>query len=116
MFGGIKQLIRDSQEWAYRDQAQFAIGFENWNSLDGIDPAGWTNGLATASGFNNTSSSSVGETVGVAVGINGMSQFDAGRAYASTGMASNAVFGFPTAGWLNGTPNITTYNEDEWYQ
>lgn len=34
MFGGVEQLIRDSQDWAYRDQAQIAAGFENWNQID----------------------------------------------------------------------------------
>ncbi|CAK1358382.1 unnamed protein product [Cercospora beticola] len=41
MFGGVEQLIRDSQDWAYRDQAQMAAGFGNWNQLD-IDPTAWT--------------------------------------------------------------------------
>jgi len=113
MFGGIEQLIRESQEWAYRDQAQFAIGFENWDSLNGIDAASLTNGLVTASGFNVTPSPAVGG----AVANNDMSMFDAGQAYASAGVvASNGDYGSPTTGWSNGTPHITTYNEDEWYQ
>lgn len=40
MFGGVEQLIRDSQDWAYRDQAQMAAGFGNWNQLD-IDSTAW---------------------------------------------------------------------------
>jgi hypothetical protein len=32
MFGGVDQLIRDSQRWASRDQAQLANGFANWNA------------------------------------------------------------------------------------
>lgn len=44
MFGGVEQLLRDSQDWAYRDQAQLATGFENWNTLDTADPsAHWMN-------------------------------------------------------------------------
>jgi hypothetical protein len=32
MFGGVEQLIRESQRWASRDQAQLANGFANWNA------------------------------------------------------------------------------------
>lgn len=42
MFGGIEQLIRDSQDWAYRDQAQIAAGFENWNQIDNTGASTWT--------------------------------------------------------------------------
>lgn len=34
MFGGIEQLLHDSNNWVYRDQAQLANGFENWTTVD----------------------------------------------------------------------------------
>lgn len=30
MFGGIDQLLQQSQDWVYKDQAQFGTGFGNW--------------------------------------------------------------------------------------
>ncbi|KIW64741.1 hypothetical protein PV04_09653 [Phialophora macrospora] len=37
MFGGVDSLIEDTQDWIFKDQNQFAMGFENWNS----DPPDW---------------------------------------------------------------------------
>lgn len=45
MFGGVDQLIRDSQDWIYRESQQVATGFENWDDLS-MDPLTWTNGVA----------------------------------------------------------------------
>ena len=107
MFGGVEQLIRDSQDWVYRDQAQYASGFGNWTSLE-MDAAGWSgsggvigtpmtpinaqmNGnvavMNTSPVYSNTS------------GLNGMPQ---------------AANGYPVSNWLNGL-NSYDYNEAEWY-
>lgn len=44
MFGGVEQLLRDTSDWAYRDQAQLATEFGNWNALD-VDPSSnWLSG------------------------------------------------------------------------
>ena len=100
MFGGVDQLIRDSQNWVYRDQAQFATGFENWNALD-IDPSTWVN-----SGLN-------GAPVPV---TNAMSMPASGAPYATIGASAND--GFPPTSWLNGANpyGMAPYNEREWYQ
>jgi hypothetical protein len=37
MFGGVDSLIEETQDWIFKDQNQFAMGFENWNS----DPPDW---------------------------------------------------------------------------
>jgi hypothetical protein len=37
MFGGVEQLLRDSSDWAHRDQVQLATEFENWNTVDAAD-------------------------------------------------------------------------------
>jgi hypothetical protein len=43
MFGGVDQLIREGQDWIFRDQTQLANGFDNWGptstSIDDI--ASW---------------------------------------------------------------------------
>jgi hypothetical protein len=45
MFGGVEQLLRDTSDWAYRDQAQLATEFGNWNALDAADPSSnWLSG------------------------------------------------------------------------
>jgi len=45
MFGGVEQLLRDTSDWAYRDQAQLASEFGNWNALDAVDPSSnWLSG------------------------------------------------------------------------
>ena len=45
LFGGVEQLIRDSQDWAYRDQAQLATAFGSWNSMD-VDYANWSSSVS----------------------------------------------------------------------
>ncbi|ETI21679.1 hypothetical protein G647_08026 [Cladophialophora carrionii CBS 160.54] len=37
MFGGVDSLIEETQDWIFRDQNQFAMGFGNWGS----DPPDW---------------------------------------------------------------------------
>jgi len=45
MFGGVEQLLRDTSDWAYRDQAQLATEFGNWNAMDAVDPSSkWLSG------------------------------------------------------------------------
>jgi hypothetical protein len=45
MFGGVEQLLRQTSDWAYRDQAQLATEFGNWNALDAVDPSNdWLSG------------------------------------------------------------------------
>lgn len=50
MFGGVEQLLRDSQEWAYREQASYAAGFGNWQAPLEFNPATWGEDAATAAG------------------------------------------------------------------
>lgn len=45
MFGGVEQLLRDTSDWAYRDHAQLATEFGNWNAMDAVDPSSnWLSG------------------------------------------------------------------------
>lgn len=98
MFGGVDQLLRDSQDWVYRDQAQLATGFDNWgNSLDmtvaglGQSPVNTTgNGAYATNGYSN-----MGVAPGSVSGSNGQQQ----------GTSHTPPFG-----------SMTVYDEQEWYR
>lgn len=118
MFGGVEQLIRDSQDWVYRDQAQFAMGFENWGGLGvDVDPSTWTNGGLGEGGVN-------GGAVGG--GLNGLggAMPNGSAPYATNGVSAvSANNAFPpatgTTNWMSANPYdsmVAAYNEDEWYQ
>ncbi|KAK5160788.1 Nitrogen assimilation transcription factor nit-4 [Recurvomyces mirabilis] len=107
MFGGVEQLIRDSQDWVYRDQAQYASGFGNWNGLE-MDAAGWSgNG-----GVNGTPITPVNAQMNGSVPVMNTSPLYSTTA-APNGMA-HAVNGYPLSSWLSGL-NSYDYNEAEWY-
>lgn len=121
MFGGVEQLIRDSSDWAYRDQAQLATGFENWDSIN-MDPNTWTSPVASSSAMH------MPVTAGPVAGIN-ISQPMHNRAMTMP-PTSNGVYtsntnapapdGTGMANWLNSmnayNMSATAYNEDEWYR
>ncbi|RMZ72732.1 Nitrogen assimilation transcription factor nit-4 [Pyrenophora seminiperda CCB06] len=48
LFGGVDQLLREGQDWIYRDQAQLATDFENWTA-NGIGMEDYANWFATSS-------------------------------------------------------------------
>ena len=109
MFGGVEQLIRDSQDWVYRDQAQMASGFENWTGFE-MDPAIWPT-TTIGQGTANNAAISGDMTSGMV-----MSSTQA-SAYASN--VADGMSGYPVADWLYDVSeydNMATYNEDEWYQ
>ena len=56
MFGGVDQLIREGQDWIFRDQTQLASGFDNWASADLGDVAGWF-GAGTSPGMGTFATS-----------------------------------------------------------
>lgn len=135
MFGGVEQLIREGQNWTYRDQAQLATGFENWGTGLEFDPGLW-GGDATALGGPvggiSSRAPSVSGVTGAGFGASAATTgtVDAGvmdgapATAAMTGMngngAANAVDTATMADWLSSMTysNIraTMYNEDEWYQ
>ena len=117
MFGGVEQLIRDSSDWAYRDQAQLATGFENWNTTDPPDPsANWLNGDGSAS-FpvpQQQVQAPVPPAANTAAIVppynmpNGGGTRDAANANAYAMMT-----------WMNGAnpyTNMMNYDEEEWYR
>ncbi|KAF2772882.1 hypothetical protein EJ03DRAFT_287343 [Teratosphaeria nubilosa] len=114
MFGGIEQLIRDSQEWAYRDQANMAVGFDNWGGLEHMDPTPWPTSHQV---LQNAGTNGPGVAQGGPVGMH-LTTSEPG--YASGGAAvANSNHNLDLTAWMNGMNAynpIATYNEDEWYQ
>ena len=109
IFGGVEQLMRDSNDWVYKDQAQLATGFENWTELD-MDPSIWENGVV-GDGLM------IGGTVSGPMSTSMAIPSDQTNVFATNG--NNTINGFPVVSGLNSINpynGMATYNEDEWYQ
>jgi hypothetical protein len=111
MFGGVEQLIRDSQDWAYRDQAQLATGFENWGGE--VDATGWNGGIRTAPAPPPPPPPP--PTTTTTTSMHGISPSGYVPAVPATANSVEAM-----ANWLNSMNayNLMAggYDEDEWYQ
>ncbi|KAK3112225.1 Nitrogen assimilation transcription factor nit-4 [Teratosphaeriaceae sp. CCFEE 6253] len=117
MFGGVEQLIRDSQDWVYRDQAQLATGFENWTGVE-MDPSLWPNG-AVGNGAVGNGGMKGGAVGGPVMTSNMPMPTNAAPAYTTSGIGGSVPASYPPDAWLvglNSYNNVATYNEDEWYQ
>lgn len=109
--GNIDQL-QSSNDWAYRDQAQLATGFENWMGMD-VSPAIWQEGFTQ---------SSIGGGVPVTTGGTECDFVPPQQQQQQNGGAPvNEVAdgnGFPSFGLVG--PGFAEagrgYNEEEWYQ
>lgn len=117
MFGGVEQLLRDSSDWAYRDQAQLATGFGNWNTMDTTDSsANWMNdpngnGSAAFPIQQQQQVQPTAQPTQVASAYN-MSN----NARASAAANANA---YSVMTWMNGAnpyTNMMSYDEEEWYR
>ena len=116
MFGGVEQLLRDSSDWAYRDQAQLATGFGNWNTLDAVDPSNnWvseSNGDGSAAFPIQQQQQVPPVTQSTAVAP----QFS----MTNGNRTNNAASANDVMTWMNGNPNPYTnmmnYDEEEWYR
>ncbi|GAB1735807.1 hypothetical protein NU219Hw_g5150t1 [Hortaea werneckii] len=125
MFGGIEQLLRDSNDWVYKDQAQWATGFENWDvdsstwangGFGGGDGPGMVNGLNGMTGMNQMHTNSAGAAG--AAGPNVTSMQSTSPAYSATSAGTAAPPYIGTDGsWLNGMNpgNLSAYDENAWY-
>lgn len=115
MFGGVEQLLRDSQDWAYRDQAQLATGFENWSG--GMDTSNWTN--STPTGMPVTTNGATARTV-PPISLQSMSPQSNSGYVAAVPLNGNNASVEAMANWLNSmnayNSMAASYNEDEWYQ
>lgn len=135
MFGGIEQLLRDSSDWAYRDQAQLATGFGNWGSPIDPNPLGnsavsgaipgsqWPAGAPPPPAIDHPSPTSVPMQGGAVSSVNTSPVYSGGPP-AANGLA-NAYAMMNGTTWMNGlTGNsnvnpydpMMSYDESEWYQ
>jgi len=106
MFGGIEQLLRDSNEWTYRDQASLATGFENWTPMD-VDPSVWDNSVMGGDAMSMSMNGAMPQQMSV--------HPVQGNGYASNmNLGMNGYSMDPLAGI--GDENTMGYNEYEWYQ
>lgn len=92
--GNLEQLLQTSNDWAYRDQAQLATGFENWGS-----PAIWQDGFAS-------------QPPPVTTGGGG-----GGYEFVGQPLPGNGSNGFPVFGGGGFAGAVGRgYDEEEWYQ
>lgn len=110
LFGGVDQLIREGRDWIFRDQAQLAHGFDNWNPQSIDDIASWfAANPSPSNGYPTTNNPAMGVQMnggpvgGAAGGANGYASVNGG--------AAGNVAG------LNGITGIQgfTYDESTWY-
>jgi hypothetical protein len=116
MFGGVEQLLRDSSDWAYRDQAQLATGFENWNTMDPADPgANWLSGSnGDGSAAFPVQQQHVHPPTQPFVAAPPFSMPNGGRNMSVVDDSVNSVMT-----WMNGAnpyTNMMNYDEEEWYR
>jgi len=137
LFGGVDQLLREGQDWIYRDQAQLATDFENWtaNSIGMEEYANWFASTSPAAGGFNPGTTApllAGEMNGGPVGgnvnanVNGNVNVNAGGNPAVNGGYPNGHSSAPNPVGLNGfaAPNGfggmglhgLMYDEQSWYQ
>jgi hypothetical protein len=116
LFGGVDQLLREGQDWIYRDQTQLATDFENWNQQGIDDIANWfANTTSPAGAFQGNTNAPVmsSEMSGGPVGGNTINGYTNGNTSAAPNPSLN---GFGLAG-LNGMGmQGFTYDEQSWYQ
>jgi hypothetical protein len=111
MFGGVDQLIREGQDWIFRDQTQLANGFENWHPASIDEMASW---------FASTQSPGTGFSApGNPAMTAQMNGGPVGGALAN-GYSNVNGDGGATVSGTNGVNGITglqgfTYDEGSWY-
>jgi len=124
MFGGVEQLIRDSSDWAYRDQAQLATGFENWNTSDPPDPsANWLSGpngdgsAAFPIPRQQVQAPVLPPAAAAAAVVPPAYSMPNGGATTTAANANADAYSMMT--WMNGAnpyTNMMNYDEEEWYR
>ncbi|KAH0000757.1 hypothetical protein KCU78_g15218, partial [Aureobasidium melanogenum] len=103
MFGGVEQLLRDSQDWVFRDQAQLASGFGNWGGgLDLGVPSLGQSPVTTGSALGAFSSAAAAFPSVIGSGGVGAQQQQQQQQQ--------------TRQQQDGFDPLTTYDEREWYQ
>ncbi|RYF46464.1 MAG: fungal specific transcription factor domain-containing protein [Cytophagaceae bacterium] len=109
LFGGVDQLIREGQDWIFRDQTQLANGFENWHPGNIDDIASW---------FASTQSPTNGYPApGVAAPMNGGPVGGAPTNGFPANLQANGDVPVNGSNGLNGIADLQgfTYDESTWY-
>ena len=116
MFGGVEQLLRESSDWVFHDQASLASGLGNWGLQSG---SSWTHGLGD-DGLGNAAAS--GSPSWAEVGMSPASVVDGqGQAQGQFGMVGLGNTANIGAGDVNGNANVMSFNglgyeEEGWYR
>jgi len=112
LFGGVDQLIREGQDWIFRDQTQLANGFDNWNSHSIEDIASW---FASTQSPGNQYPAPGG--LGMAAQMNGGPVGGAPtNGYPNmNGNGGPNVNGVHGVNGITGLPGFNTYDEGSWY-
>ena len=90
LFGGVNSLLEESQDWWFKDQAQLAMGFDNWNAPT-QDWFGYDTSYANTSNDIGQQASVMDATqfgYGNEKGINGYGQFG-GTGYTKNTLKEN---------------------------
>ncbi|UPX18840.1 Nitrogen assimilation transcription factor nit-4 [Ascochyta rabiei] len=134
LFGGVDQLMREGQDWMFRDQTQLASGFDNWSNSQNLDDmASW---FASTAGVqqqqqqqqqqsNGNSLVNGGPVPGYNVNgvpnvnVNGSANHG-GHANANTNANGGVGVGVNANGNMNMNVNMGgmqgfTYDEQSWY-
>jgi len=118
MFGGVEQLLRDSSDWVFHDQASLASGLGNWGMQSG---GAWGQGLGDdIMGNPNTTGSpswaEVGMSPASAIDSQGQAQFGMVGLGGNVGAATGS--GADVNGGSNGMifNSLGGYDEEGWYR
>ena len=114
LFGGVDQLIREGQDWIFRDQTQLASGFDNWSNQEFGDIASWFASTPAAAAFAPAPASQsmnggpVGGGAVNAYNVNGVPL---------NGTNGNGNGNGSASGGMNGVGGMQgfTYDEGSWY-
>lgn len=120
LFGGVDQLLREGQDWIYRDQTQLATDFENWNPQGIDDIANWfANTTSPAGPFQANTNAPVmsNEMSGGPVGGNAVNSYTNVNANGNgNANPTPSLNGFGAAGFNGMGMQGFTYDEQSWYQ
>lgn len=114
LFGGVDQLLRDSQDWWLKDQSQLAMGFEQWPAVEGEWLAGTTSPIGAST---NSILPGVNNGINGTMAPNGnMSYATDNGGYSRNSSVSNMANGNGPVNNLGGFGVIQGYaNENDWY-
>ncbi|KAL5118147.1 Nitrogen assimilation transcription factor nit-4 [Pleosporales sp. CAS-2024a] len=111
LFGGVDQLVREGQDWIFRDQTQLATGFDNWNPTSIDDIASWFASTQSPAGtFPSNNPAMTAPMNGGPVGgaLNGYPNMNGGSLNLNGSSSTNGIHD------ITGIQGFT-YDEGTWY-